>query len=101
MQTDPEFLLWLHHKLVMDGADPKLGYMQRILEIAVKAQRTLQPLLTEKEVAKRYGLVEETIKNWRYNNSGGPPYLKLKGSVKYRQEDLETWELTRLKRSGS
>lgn len=56
--------------------------------------------LTEAEFADREGVDEETAKKWRKNGTG-PRYLQLtksatKGTVRYREADIEAWELERL-----
>lgn len=65
-----------------------LGY-----QMATKSSsglRTPAPLLTEKQVAKRWGMPAFTLRNGR-SRGYGPAYLKLGHSVRYRAEDVETW----------
>jgi predicted DNA-binding transcriptional regulator AlpA len=99
---DYEFLGWLYDRLaIKHGEDRKLGHMQRLQEIIAKSQTTLHPLVTPEEVMERYGIKATTLRHWRENRSGGPSFLKLgQGLVRYRQEDLATWELTRLRRQA-
>lgn len=50
-------------------------------------------LLTPMELVKRWkGSVSvTTLKQWRYLGKG-PKYVKIGQSVRYRIEDIETWE---------
>ena len=43
-----------------------------------------------REAAKRLGLQESTLANWRWRGCG-PPYLRVGGRVRYRLADLANW----------
>jgi predicted site-specific integrase-resolvase len=47
--------------------------------------------LSEKGLARRWGLSARTLQRWRWAGRG-PVYLKLGGRVVYRLVDVETWE---------
>jgi predicted site-specific integrase-resolvase len=47
--------------------------------------------LTPGQVAERYQVSIETLKDWRYRGVG-PDYLKAGKSVRYRESALERWE---------
>lgn len=53
------------------------------------------PLLTEDDVAKRYGVVVGTVQKWRRLGTG-PAYVKIgpgsKGPVRYRAQDLDAFD---------
>lgn len=99
--TDVEFLKWLRERLIIKhGENRNYDYMHRLGEIILKMETSLHPLLTPEQVADRYGVSLKRLQNWRENKTGGPSYVKIgKGAVRYRQEDLLTWELTRLRNS--
>ncbi len=91
-----DFLRWLHNHL-KGRHNPQLGWMVQLSELATTLETSLHPLLTPEEVAYRYGVSLKRLKNWRENRSGGPAWIKIgQNAVRYRREDLETWELTRL-----
>ena len=48
-------------------------------------------MLSTIELAERWGMSNETIAQWRVLDKG-PPYVKLGGAVRYRIEDIETYE---------
>lgn len=52
-------------------------------------------ILTSKELADRWKMTEQILRQWRTKNKG-PRYFKLgkggKASVRYRLEDIEAWE---------
>lgn len=52
-------------------------------------------LLTSKELADRWQMTEQTLRQWRLANKG-PRYIKLgdnkKAAVRYLLEDIEKWE---------
>jgi predicted site-specific integrase-resolvase len=52
-------------------------------------------MLGEKQAAEILGLAVWTLRNWRCSGKG-PPYIKIGGSVKYREEDLRTFIQKRL-----
>jgi predicted DNA-binding transcriptional regulator AlpA len=54
----------------------------------------LDTYLTPRQVADRYQISVETLKDWRYHGDG-PKYVKLGQQVRYRLRDLEEWERTR------
>lgn len=49
--------------------------------------------LSEKLLARRWGLSHRTLERWRHDGQG-PAYLKLGGRVIYRLCDIETYEAT-------
>lgn len=52
-------------------------------------------LLTTKDLAARWQVHVGHLANLR-SAGGGPPYVKLGGSVRYREEDVSAWELANL-----
>jgi Helix-turn-helix domain len=46
------------------------------------------------QVAERYQVSIETLKDWRYHSTG-PKHVKVGHHVRYRVRDLERWERTR------
>jgi excisionase family DNA binding protein len=57
-------------------------------------------VLTELEAAPRVGLAVSTLQKLR-TNGGGPRFLKLGRSVRYREQDLEEWLAGRVVSSTS
>lgn len=53
------------------------------------------PFCTTKEAAKYLGLKRTTLEAWRCRG-GGPRYLKLGRSVRYRLSDLDAWVESRI-----
>jgi predicted site-specific integrase-resolvase len=47
--------------------------------------------LSEKRLARRWGLSHRTLERWRHDEHG-PAYLKVGGRVIYRIEDVEAYE---------
>lgn len=58
----------------------------------------IESLLTETEAAGYLKLTTRTLQAWRWKG-GGPTYLKLGSSVRYRRTDLEDWLLSRQMRT--
>lgn len=54
--------------------------------------------LSQKELARRWGLSHRTLERWRYAGCG-PAFLKLGGRVLYRQADIEAFEQSQLQRA--
>ena len=50
--------------------------------------------LSEKRLARRWGLSHRTLERWRHDEHG-PAYLKVGGRVVYRIEDIEAYEAAR------
>lgn len=49
-------------------------------------------MLKESTAAEVLGVSPKTLRNWRSNGSGGPPYRKLKGAgVRYWLDELLQW----------
>lgn len=48
------------------------------------------PLLRESEVQTRWRVSRALLRKWR-RLGGGPPFVKLGRSVRYRELDLEKW----------
>ena len=47
--------------------------------------------ISQTELAQRWQLSESTLERWR-SEGIGPAFLKLRGHVRYRLEDIETFE---------
>lgn len=47
--------------------------------------------LDQKQLATRWGISEASLERWRCEGIG-PAYLKLKGVVRYRLRDIESYE---------
>jgi predicted DNA-binding transcriptional regulator AlpA len=48
-------------------------------------------LLSEREVAERWGISEVTLQDWRCRQKG-PPFIRLGGRmIRYRELDIEIW----------
>jgi excisionase family DNA binding protein len=60
----------------------------------------MQPLLTQDEVADQLKLSVRTVERLRVS-SGGPKFLKIRNSVRYRPADVEQWLASRLRGSTS
>ena len=56
--------------------------------------------LNQGQLAQRWDLSEATLERWRTEGIG-PIFLKLQGQVRYRIEDIETYEADSLRRSTS
>jgi hypothetical protein len=52
--------------------------------------------LNQVELASRWNISPRTLERWRWLKLG-PPYLKLGGRVAYRLEDIEAYEVERLR----
>ncbi|MGB6538633.1 MAG: helix-turn-helix domain-containing protein [Xanthobacteraceae bacterium] len=50
--------------------------------------------LSEKLLARRWGLSHRTLERWRHA-ARGPAFLKVGGRIVYRIEDIETYEASR------
>ena len=57
-------------------------------------------LLDTPTAADRLGLKPATLETWRWSGKG-PPFLKLGGRVRYRQQDLNRWLEGCVRRSTS
>jgi excisionase family DNA binding protein len=60
----------------------------------------MSPLLTQHDAAQLLRLSERTLERKRLQG-GGPRYLKLGHSVRYREEDLAAWLASRVVSSTS
>jgi predicted site-specific integrase-resolvase len=49
------------------------------------------PFLTPDQVAERYQVSLDTLKEWRYRRRG-PEFLRIGKRVRYREADLLRWE---------
>ncbi len=56
--------------------------------------------LNQRQLADRWDVSEASLERWR-SEGIGPIFLKLKGRVLYRLEDIEAFELRSLRRSTS
>ena len=50
--------------------------------------------LTESELAQRWAVTKNALRQWRYRGEG-PPYLKVGSRVRYRLSAVEAWEKER------
>jgi excisionase family DNA binding protein len=57
-------------------------------------------LLNTEDAAKRLSISRSTLEKLRVTG-GGPPYLKLGRSVRYRAEDISRWLLDRVRLNTS
>jgi excisionase family DNA binding protein len=60
----------------------------------------MQPLLTQDEAAELLKLSVRTVERLRVSGSG-PKFLKIRNSVRYRLEDVQSWVASRLVGSTS
>jgi excisionase family DNA binding protein len=60
----------------------------------------MQPLLTQEEAADLLKLSVRTIERLRVSG-GGPKFLKIRNSVRYRPADVEAWLASRVVGSTS
>jgi predicted DNA-binding transcriptional regulator AlpA len=60
----------------------------------------MPPLLTEQDVAKRLAISARSVSRMR-TAGGGPRYLKIKHSVRYRESDLEAFLAAKSRASTS
>lgn len=56
--------------------------------------------LNQTQLAQRWDVAEATLERWR-SDGIGPIFLKLQGQVRYRIEDIETFEFDSLRKSTS
>ncbi|NVM36314.1 MAG: helix-turn-helix domain-containing protein [Candidatus Lokiarchaeota archaeon] len=57
--------------------------------------------LNSKEAAQILGVVENTLKTWRYKKTHNIPYYKIANRVKYKKDDLiEFMEKNRIENVG-
>jgi len=56
--------------------------------------------LSEKLLARRWGLSHRTLERWRHDGNG-PAYLKFGSRVVYRIEDVEAFEAERRRTAGA
>lgn len=54
----------------------------------------MDAVLTEAEVAERYHVKPETVRDWRKHRTG-PPWFKAGARVLYREGALSEWERQR------
>jgi predicted DNA-binding transcriptional regulator AlpA len=59
--------------------------------------RTLEPLLTAKEVGAILQVSASTLCRWREHHQG-PPWIKLGGIPRYRSNDVANWTESQLQR---
>ncbi len=57
-------------------------------------------IISQEELAKRWQVSTSTIARWRTEGMG-PVYLKLRGQVRYRLEDIQIYEAECLRASTS
>lgn len=57
-------------------------------------------IISQEELAKRWQVSTSTIARWRTEGMG-PVYLKLRGQVRYRLEDIQIYETECLRASTS
>jgi len=56
--------------------------------------------MNQRQLANRWGVSEATLERWRAEGFG-PVFLKLRGRVMYRLEDIEAYEQGCLRKSTS
>lgn len=59
---------------------------------------SLPVYLPPSKVAARLGMTEKGLFNWRKTGKG-PPWVKLVGSIRYREDYLEEWLHQQIERS--
>lgn len=47
-------------------------------------------LITERVLAEEWDLAPKTLANWRSQRTG-PPYIKLRGSIRYNRRAVAEW----------
>lgn len=52
--------------------------------------------LRQNQLAKRWGIAQQTLANWRWQKKG-PPHLRIGGRILYRLEDIEQFEAEHLR----
>jgi hypothetical protein len=72
------------------------GRQCRLSQPAIK----MQPLLTQDEAAELLKLSVRTMERLRCRG-GGPKFLKIMHSVRYRPEDVQSWLVSRIVGSTS
>jgi hypothetical protein len=60
----------------------------------------MQPLLTQDELAEHLKLSVRTVERLRCAGTG-PKFLKIRNSVRYRPEDVQSWQASRVVGSTS
>jgi hypothetical protein len=50
----------------------------------------------QEDLARRWGMSPRTLERWRSERTG-PPYLKIRGRILYRVEDVQQFELSSLR----
>ena len=76
-----------NHPLHADGYPPA-GSIQRLVPQKIRLNQT--------ELASRWDMSVQTLERWRFEGIG-PCYLKLRGKILYRLEDIEDFELKSLR----
>lgn len=56
--------------------------------------------MNQRQLANRWGVSEACLERWR-SEGIDPVFLKLRGRVMYRLEDVEAYEASRLRKSTS
>lgn len=56
-----------------------------------ETQKDLTNLLNEFDVARIAGRSVSSVRTWRWARKGGPRYVKIGASVRYRPEDIARW----------
>lgn len=60
----------------------------------------IEMLLTEEQLAERWGIASKTLANKRCNGEG-PPYIKLGRLVRYDVAQIDAWLAARVRHSTS
>ena len=55
--------------------------------------------LSETHAAEYLSLSKKSLQRWRFNRQG-PPYVKLRKTIRYRREDLDHWMKERIVPTG-
>jgi predicted DNA-binding transcriptional regulator AlpA len=55
-----------------------------------ESQKTLEPLLTDYDIARLTGRSVTCVRRWRLLRQG-PKYIKIGAAVRYKPEDVSAW----------
>jgi predicted DNA-binding transcriptional regulator AlpA len=57
----------------------------------IAVNNNVESLLNEHDVSRITGLSVATVRRWRHVRHGGPRYIKIGSSVRYRPQDISAW----------
>jgi excisionase family DNA binding protein len=63
-------------------------------ELKTMIKNTTPPAITEREAAERLQMSQRTLQAWRTRGEG-PRFLKLGRSVRYTEQELDSWMAAR------